>query len=384
MSAYASNPSDSSAHRVATQTLQLFLCGDVMTGRGIDQILAHPVNPSLYEPYIQDARDYIKIAERANGPITYPVSDTYIWGEALEEFAQRQPDVKVINLETSVTTSPDYWEGKGIHYRMHPENAGCLTAAGIDCCVLANNHVLDWGYQGLSQTLKTLESAQVRTAGAGENRMQAEAPAIMEVEGKGRVLVFSYGSPTSGIPETWQAQENRSGVNVLADLSDEALDPIIQRIRAIKQPGDIVVFSVHWGGNWGYEIPAQQKVFAHKLIDQAGVDIIHGHSSHHVKGFEIYNGKPVFYGCGDFINDYEGIRSYEVYRGELSLMYFLTFSVGSGKLVKLELVPMRIKHFQLHRAGEEESRWLCAMLKRECGQLGVKIQLRSDWTFTAE
>jgi poly-gamma-glutamate synthesis protein (capsule biosynthesis protein) len=97
----------------------LFLCGDVMTGRGVDQILAHPCPPGIQEPYVRDARDYVALAEEANGPIPRPVSPTYIWGDALQELERIAPDARIINLETSVTTSDDVWPGKGIHYRMH-------------------------------------------------------------------------------------------------------------------------------------------------------------------------------------------------------------------------------------------------------------------------
>ena len=63
--------------------MRLFLCGDVMTGRGIDQALSHPVNPILYESYVRDAREYVALAEKANGPIPRPLSVDYIWGDAL-------------------------------------------------------------------------------------------------------------------------------------------------------------------------------------------------------------------------------------------------------------------------------------------------------------
>ena len=87
----------------------LFLCGDVMTGRGIDQILPHPGHPRIYEPYMEDARGYVEIAEKANGPIRKPVDFSYIWGEALEELERVEPDLRLINLETSITTSDEYW-----------------------------------------------------------------------------------------------------------------------------------------------------------------------------------------------------------------------------------------------------------------------------------
>src|SRR5579863_8408220 len=118
------------------------LCGDVMAGRGIDQILLYPENPVLYEPAVRDAHAYVYLAERVNGPIPRPVDGAYLWGDALAELQRAGMDARIINLETSLTASKDAWPGKGIHYRMHPRNIGCLTTARIDCCCLANNHVL--------------------------------------------------------------------------------------------------------------------------------------------------------------------------------------------------------------------------------------------------
>ena len=80
---------------------------------------------------------------------------------------------------------------------MSPENAECLLAAGIDCCVLGNNHVLDWERKGLLDTLATLERMGIKSAGAGHDLAQASAPAVLEIEGKGRVIVFSFASVTS-------------------------------------------------------------------------------------------------------------------------------------------------------------------------------------------
>ena len=132
----------------ARRGVTLFLCGDVMTGRGIDQILGHPSKPHLREHYVRSALEYVEIAERASGPIARPAKPDYIWGDALAELERVRPDARIINLETGVTTSEDAWPGKGIHYRMHPANASCLTGRGDRLLRLANNHVLDWGYAG--------------------------------------------------------------------------------------------------------------------------------------------------------------------------------------------------------------------------------------------
>jgi len=348
-----------------------------MMGRGIDQILPHPGDPRLYEPYVHDARDYLNLAEAAHGPILRPVAYDYLWGDALQEFERAAPDVRIINLETSIATSDDHWPGKTVHYRMNPQNIACLTAAGIDCCALANNHVLDWGYEGLAETLATLDRAGIRHAGAGANAEEAESPAVLNVKGKGQVLLFSLASVTSGVLLEWAAGQDRPGVNLLEDLSEQTCHRIASKMREAKGPGDIIVASIHWGGNWGYEIPDAQIRFAHCLIEE-GVDLIYGHSAHHVKALEVYRGRPIFYGCGDFLTDYEGIRGHEAFRGDLAIMYFIRLDVSSGAWIDLRLVPMQIRRFQLRRASAADAQWVHRMLNREGTRFGTEVSLNQD------
>lgn len=361
-----------------SQTITLFLCGDVMTGRGIDQVLPYPGNPRIYESYMTSAKGYVRLTEEVNGPIPKPVDFAYIWGDALEEFRSANPDVRIINLETAVTASPEFWRGKGIHYRMQPRNIPCISAANIDCCVLANNHVLDWGYGGLMETLVALSAAKLKAAGAGRNLSEAEAPAIIEVAGKGRVLVFGFGHESSGIPRQWGARSDRPGVNLLPDLSGDTVRRIAKRISALKRKGDWVVASIHWGGNWGYGVSSAQREFAHRLIDQAQVDVVHGHSSHHPKGVEVYRGKPILFDCGDFLNDYEGISGYEQFRGDLALMYFVTMDLATGKMAGLVMTPMQIRRFRLSYAHPDDVHWLQQVMDRESRLLGARIGLVNE------
>ncbi len=352
----------------------LFLCGDVMTGRGIDQVLPHPSDPRLYEPYVTSAADYVALAERASGPIPAPVDYDYIWGDALEVLRRRAPDARIINLETAVTRSGDAWPGKGIHYRMHPDNVPCLTAAGVDCAVVANNHVLDWGYRGFDETLETLHRAAIKTAGAGRTLEEARAPAVLEVPGA-RVLVLAFGTESSGIPRAWAA--NGPGVNRLADLSDRTADSIARQILAVKQARDVAIASIHWGGNWGYDVPAEHRRFARRLID-AGVDVVHGHSSHHPMGIEVYRQRPILYGCGDFLNDYEGITGHGQFRADLTLMYFPQLDPADGRLIAFTLVPMQIRRFRLAAAAESDRRWLAETLDRESRKLGCRVEMGQE------
>src|SRR5690606_10785280 len=108
-----------------------------------------------------------------------------------------------------------FWPGKSIHYRMHPENIDCLTVARVDCCVLANNHVLDFGREGLRETLQALRRAGLGIAGAGENADRAAAPCDVDVPAKGRVRVYALGFGTSSIPFEWAAGKASPGVNLL-------------------------------------------------------------------------------------------------------------------------------------------------------------------------
>lgn len=360
---------ETGADRPAPGHVSLFLSGDVMAGRGIDQILPHPCAPDLHEAFVHDARRYVELAERVSGPIPRNAALDYVWGDMLRELRDRCPELRLVNLETSITAGGTAY-AKGINYRMHPANVGCLSAAEIDCCVLANNHVLDWGREGLQDTLESLNRARIRHVGAGPQARAAAAPAIIDAQGSGRMLVFAAATGDSGVPRAWGARPHRPGVSRLPNLSDRTVRRLARHVNAYRRPGDRVLFSLHWGGNWGFRVPPEQRRFARGLIDTAGADLVHGHSSHHVKGFEVYNGRLVLYGCGDLLNDYEGIGGFEHYRGDLGLMYFPELARDTGELARLSLVPTRQRRFRLERATGADHAWLLRTLRRECGRLG--------------
>lgn len=188
------------------------------------------------------------------------------------------------------------------------------------------------------------------------------------------MIVFSFGSETSGIPLNWAASRDKPGVNLLRDLSDKRVRYIKKRVQDIKKQGDIVIASIHWGGNWGYGIPREQTEFAHKLIDHAGIDVIHGHSSHHVKGIEVYKERPIMYGSGDLLNDYEGIAGGEEFRSDLGLMYFVSMDPETGKLARFQMAATQIKHFKTNRASRSDALWLTDTLNREGKKLGTRVE----------
>jgi poly-gamma-glutamate capsule biosynthesis protein CapA/YwtB (metallophosphatase superfamily) len=358
--------------------VQLCLTGDVMTGRGIDQILRHPGDPTIYEPWLRSALDYLELAEERVGPIPRRVPPTYVWGDMLSVLEQEAPDVFIVNLETAVTDRGRPWPAKGIQYRMHPANVECLSAAGIDVAVLANNHVLDWSAPGLDQTLDSLRAGGISTVGAGRSSDEAWAPAVIDGPSGSRTLVLAAGSTSSGIPPEWAAERGHHGVALLPDLSDATIDRFADIVRASAHPDDVVVVSLHWGGNWGYEIPADHRRFAHGLIDRAGVHVVHGHSSHHPLGIEVYKGRLILYGCGDLLTDYEGIHGHEHFRSELGALYLVGIDRSSGTLERLELVPTKVQRFQLTQPTRDDLQWLAATLSREGTSFGTTVVVAND------
>ncbi|WP_200214525.1 CapA family protein [Micromonospora coerulea] len=339
----------------------LLLAGDVMTGRGVDQILPRPGPPELWEQAVTDARRYVELAESVAGPVPRPAPPAWPWGEALRLLDELRPDVRIVNLETAVTGRGEPAPGKGIHYRMHPANLSCLTAARLDVCALANNHVLDFGPEGLADTLNALREAGIRPAGAGRDAPEAWRPARVPLGGDRSLLVWSVGVPSSGIPPQWAATDRRPGVAYLPDASEATAAALAERIGREAGPADLVVVSVHWGSNWGYQVPDEQVQFAHRLVE-AGAHLVHGHSSHHPRPVELHRGRLVLYGCGDLIDDYEGIGGQESYRPELRLLYLATLDAETGDLRRLRLVPLRMRRMRLAPATPAEGRWLAELL----------------------
>jgi poly-gamma-glutamate capsule biosynthesis protein CapA/YwtB (metallophosphatase superfamily) len=354
----------------------IFLGGDVMLGRGIDQILPHPGDPTLHEAYLRDARDYVELAEAAHGPVPRPAGFSWPWEDALPVLDAEAPDVRVVNLETSITRNDGFAPGKPVHYRMNPANLPCLSAARPDVCVLANNHVLDFGPQGLADTLAALAGARLPAVGAGRDVTQARQPVTVTAAGDRCVLVLSWGMASSGIPASWAATAGRAGVAFVAELSEAAATEAADRVRQLKRANDrgneIVVASVHWGSNWGHDISADQIRFAHRLID-GGADVVHGHSSHHPRPIEVYRDKLILYGCGDLVDDYEGITGHERFRADLRLLYFASVEPDTGALAGLRMVPMQARRLRFRHAASEDAVWLRTVLDRTSRDFGSRI-----------
>ena len=190
-----------------------------------------------------------------------------------------------------------------------------------------------------------MERAGIPFAGAGAILADAAAPALLASP---PCSFFALGPFTSGIPPAWAATATRPGVALLERMALSRLKDAVAREKA---RGRIVVLSVHWGGNWGFEVAPWQRELAHAWID-AGVDVVQGHSSHHLMGFERYRKRLILYGCGDFINDYEGIGGYEEYFPEFATAFFVELD-AEGAVRSVRLYPFRIIRMRLNALASE-------------------------------
>lgn len=335
----------------------------------MEQALSSSCAPELREAYIKDARDYLRIAEERNGSVDAPLGAAEPWGAVIDLIRQEEAGHLIINLENAVTSDGEYWPDKGIHYRMHPANISVLEAAGVACCSLANNHVLDFDRTGLEETLEHLWAAQIAAVGAGVSRREARKvcylggecpkPAQKLRAAAGKVAVLAVCFPDSGVPQLWAAEEGASGVFLLEEPGEKAAATVVDALRDVPEE-TARLLSVHWGSNWGYQIPEEQRRFARALLESGAVDLVFGHSSHHPKEVEVYRERAILYGAGDLINDYEGIAGHREYRPELGLLY--TVELQRGAVLRLEATPLRRRRFRLEHASLEDARFLARVL----------------------
>lgn len=343
--------------------LRLLVGGDLMLGRGIDAI--RPIH-SPAEFGKQDARHpsvTIAWAEARGEAVPHQATAQDLWGEALGPMLASQADLTLFNLETAVT-SRGCWVPKTYNFRMHSAGLDVLTAAGIQCVSLANNHVLDFGLPGLLDTLQALEAIGITSAGAGLNARAAAAPAQLPLPGGRRALVFAMACRNAGCRPWEAALPHRPGIALLPDLEPATVDAVCRLIQHFSQPNDLLVVSIHWGGNWPEQVSGPMRAFAQRLVQHAGVHLIHGHSSHWPMEAEKIDASLVLYGCGDVLNDYEGRPDLLSRRGDLGGLFVVDFNATTLELASWQHLAIRRQAFCLKLADSADIELLDARLRR--------------------
>lgn len=327
--------------------LRLALIGDVMLGRKVDEALKDRMRPE--EP----------------------------WGDVMPLL--EAADLRIINLECAITDNEQPWTRtpKVFHFRAKPSAIETLRTARVDVCSLANNHTLDFEEQGLLDTLKHLDAAGIRHAGAGRNQNEAADPAILTVRvghtNRVALLAFTNNEPP------FAAGTDRPGTNYLpVSLDPSVLRRVERAVADVREVGvDTVIFSNHWGPNMVQRPNEIFRRFARAVIDR-GVDIYYGHSAHVFQGVEIYRGKPILYDTGDFIDDYAVNPEL---RNDWSFLFWV--SVEGGRFERLDLTPVKLSYARVDLATSGEREAILDRMEHLSAEMGT-VFARSEGTLVLD
>ncbi|MHC4082467.1 MAG: CapA family protein [Planctomycetota bacterium] len=308
--------------------------GDVMLGRGVDQLIGR------------------------NPPESF-------WGDVLPVL--RSADAVVANLECAITDHDAPWDrtAKVFHFRARPEAVAVLQAANVTCVSLANNHTLDYQETGLLETLANLDAGGIRYAGAGPDLAAARATAVVDA-GAVRLGVAAF---TDNEPP-FAAGPGRPGTSYLDIRGDpRAGHRVEQAVAATRGAGaDLTVLSLHWGPNMVVRPPPRFRDFARGAID-ADADLVFGHSAHVFQGVEVYRQRPILYDTGDFLDDYAIDATL---RNDWSFVFLL--DVEGTRMRRLRLRPVRLTYAEVNLAAGGELAAIRERMRTLCGEFDTRLQ----------
>jgi len=202
-------------------------------------------------------------------------------------------DLAVVNLETAITTRGTP-APKRFHFRAPPSALDALASVGVDAVSLANNHAVDYGRVGLTDTLAAREDAPVPVVGIGRNATDAYAPAYLDARGVTVAVIAATQVPDWTLA-TWPASSSRPGI-----ASASATARLVAAVRAARRRAGVVVVYLHWGTDYTTCPDAAQQATA-KALARAGADVIVGAHAHRVQGAGWLGRSYVAYGLGNFV-----------------------------------------------------------------------------------
>lgn len=202
-------------------------------------------------------------------------------------------DISLVNLENPLIDGGVPIPKSGPNLKGSEAGAGLIGTVGFNCAILANNHIGDFGTEGVMRTLEVLKNAGIGTVGAGANISEAAAPWIADHNGI-RVAVLATAENEFG-----GATESSPGSNGYQDRR------ICNAISTARRKADYVVIVMH-GGNELNPVPSPVVVDRYRAFIDAGADTVIGMHPHCPQGYEVYRGKPIFYSCGNFLFGYPG------------------------------------------------------------------------------
>lgn len=213
-------------------------------------------------------------------------------------------DLRITNLECPLTESKTQIEKTGPHLKVHPESIQLLSDLKIDIAALSNNHVRDFGTEGVMDTIDTCLKNGIKIVGAGKNDADAALPLFLKINGK--ILAILNFSET---------EYNEAGKDFAGSNPDNPIN-IWNSIKKAKKQSDYQIVIMH-GGREMHPYPTPYQLQQFRFIAEQGVHAVIGHHTHVIGGFEIYNGIPIVYSLGNFIFDEDG-NTEDWYKGALA------------------------------------------------------------------
>lgn len=271
----------------------------------------------------------------------------------------QEADVAVVTLGDPLATSATTTQEKFFH-RTRPDAAAVLKSGGIDLVNLSSDRTMEFGEQGLVETLETLDRAGIYRVGAGRDSREARRPEILDVKNQ-RIAYLSYTQD-----ELAAAYDQAAGVNA------QGKQQVVEDIRSLRDKVDWIVVNYRWSQDLP-ESPADWQTNIARLAVDQGADLVVGHHPQQIQGAEIYKGRPIAYSLGDFIF---GGTPYEDHDTAM-----LKVAIRDNQM-KVELLPVVIKEAQPQLA--EGSKAQAILQAVEQASAGFEQPMKSSVTLTVQ
>lgn len=281
-------------------------------------------------------------------------------------------DAVICNLECAISergTPTALIPGKPFFFRGPPVAVGALQALGVRAVTLANNHALDFGPLALADTVRSLSDAGIRVAGAGSDLEEARRAQIIEVAGS-RVAVVAV----TDHPAEYAAGPSDWGV-AYAALRHGPPQWLLDEIATARERSDLVIAFPHWGPNMAVR-PAAWQLRTARALQEAGADLVAGHSAHLFDGIEWNPAGPIIYDLGDAIDDY---RVDPWLRNDLGIL-----AIWRPRAASIELVGLRLDYAHTGLAHDADADWIANRLQQACKALGTSVTRIAEQRFRAE
>lgn len=274
-----------------------------------------------------------------------------------------QSECNIVNLEAPVTDSESKILKTGPHLKSDKQSTlNIMKKLNVHIAALANNHIKDYNEEGVLDTINFCENNGIKTIGAGANIKEASETTVLNtLEGKIAIINIAENEWSS-------ADENAAGANGMDLIKD------IKKIQQAKKENDFVLVIIH-GGHEYYNLPSPRMQEQYRFYAEQGADLVVGHHTHCVSGYEIYSGTPIYYSLGNFLFTKNNLQE-DWYIGAI-----LEVDIVNGKLsTALHPIRQTKKSFEISLLKNEEKDATLLRIENYRRVIESEDQLQKEWS----